>query len=163
LLPFEKNQWKSRFILLVLIGGAKPPQTFMNSFAITLGLDGRDARDYCLLTVCASISSYRVTFLSLSPDSIYILAAHYFPDCCQLGSFASFRSHRKANARLTTIDKLDAGCLKRPLERFDCSLLQFISSLKPGNRVDRHLRSCCEFSNAQAQSRTGHATLDGKK
>jgi hypothetical protein len=67
---------------------------------------------------------------------------------------------RKTNARLATIRKLDTGCLECPLQRFDCSLLQIISSLKPGNRVDRHLGRGSEFPNTQSQSRTSHATLD---
>ena len=55
----------------------------------------------------------------------------------------------KAHARLIAICELDSGCLECPLKRVNCSLLQFISALKPGNRVDRHLSRCSELSNAQ--------------
>jgi hypothetical protein len=81
----------------------------------------------------------------------------------RLESFGSIYKPSKTNARLATVGKLDSGCLECPLQRFDRSLLQFISSLKPGNRVDRHLSRGSELSNTQSQSRTSHATLNGQK
>jgi hypothetical protein len=99
--------------------------------------------------------------LSLLPGCICGLSASCF--CCRLESFGSIYKPSKTNARLAAIGKLDTGCLECPLQRFDRSLLQFISSLKPGNRVDRHLSRGSELSNTQSQSRTSHATLDRQK
>jgi hypothetical protein len=100
--------------------------------------------------------------LSLLPGCICGLSAFCFC-CCRLESFGSIYKPSKTNARLTAIGKLDTGCLECPLQRFDRSLLQFISSLKPGNRVARHLSRGSELSNTQSQSRASHATLDRQK
>src|SRR5438045_3856164 len=56
----------------------------------------------------------------------------------------------EAYARPTTIfvDELEAGGFEGPVQCLDCPFLQFVPPLKPGDRIDRHLGGCREFSDA---------------
>ena len=112
-----------------------------------------------MFTVAKKFASV-ANILSLFPGCICSLAAYCFRHRCRL---SIFYGSSETDTGPTTIGKLDTGCLECPLERFNRSLLQFISPLKPDNRVDRYLGCCSEFSNAQTQRRTGHATLDGQQ
>jgi hypothetical protein len=64
---------------------------------------------------------------------------------------------------LITVGELDPSGLKRPPDRLDRSLLQFISALKSGQGVHRYLGRRCKVPNTQAESPPGHPTLDWQK
>jgi hypothetical protein len=91
--------------------------------------------------------------LSLQP----LVLARWGPDC------VGCSNRGEANAGLITIGELDAGRLKCTLQRVNRPLLQFLSPLKPSNRVNRHLGRCSEVANAQPQGRTSHSTLHGQQ
>jgi hypothetical protein len=69
----------------------------------------------------------------------------------------------EADTGVPAICKLDTCLLKCSAQRINRPLLQFLAPLKPSDRVACDLRCCGKVSNAHAQSRSSHSTLDGQK